>query len=634
MSDRCHVKGTRDSEGNPKNEMILNSEVLNDLQTHEGKQKPSLLEIFRKYMRNDLYTDFDKKILRIQPNDCSIVQKYGKIETFPIKGHHNFNQITVNTFYSSHPLREFHRRSMLRMANDTNTDPEGLRKAQSQLARIKKLPVVIFIHGLGGQMSQFEPIFQEFRNCADIFGLDLPGFGNSKPRQNNGPPFRRLSQYSEDELDLIDRSFASMDWEDFSTDSIVDIIYQIITQKFPHRTFIILSHSMGTHLSIKLINKLPANTVESLCLLSPPELSSVTGATVKIPAPAKAFLDICGYFPRAFDFYRMIDRFGGLYSHSVNAYIYPENGDLLKRLIQLRWNLDTDSRVFLRYVKSFTPVSASELLSAASKIHNADDLKNPRISILCGDKDKVTPIKYGRQMQDILEGNGFGCKVTTVKGANHSIFLDRPHLLSGMIYQFIVGLGLNIDCTWVLQVRAIIGGDKWSMKNIEKWSHTVTISKPLINYASPEKKKSPLLGMKTLRETDHVHNPKTFEETHPEIFAIVDIGSDTPSYDPTDFQRIKYLKFKTESKVTPDDVTIEKFLGIIDSLVADKKENQFIAVHCHYGQNRTGFLISCYLVERLGWSVKESLDAFKYSKSPGIKHQHFKNALYLRYGEE
>ncbi|QPG72899.1 hypothetical protein FOA43_000202 [Brettanomyces nanus] len=619
-------------DGTFKRKLILNAQNIKELQRKDDNSKLSLLKIAGKFYNDDLYSDFDKEVLLMKPNDCAIVQKYSRMETFDLENHPRLEKLTINTMYSGHPLREFYRRSMLKLELNDNVDSKGLENARNQIDIIKKLPIIVFIHGLGGQLSQFEPILQEFRNCADIFGIDLPGFGNSKPHLRCRS-FSRLSSYTDEEIYNLESSLSKMTWDDFQFDAIVDIIYQILMVKFPARRFIIISHSMGTHISIRLINKLPTDRVESLCMISPPGILDSNTTRVKLPLFTRVFLELSSYYPRLFDLYRLFDRRGGLYSKSVDSYIYPEEDDLLKRLAQLRWNLDTNSKIFLEYLKGFTPVSVEELLSAASKIHDSTDSKIPKILLCCGDKDKLTPVSSSSNICNTLKEAGFAAELRVVKDANHSVFLDRPHLLSGIIYEFVVSLNLHIDCTWVLKVKALISGDKWSMKNLEKWNKAVTLSKPLLNIASPDKPKCPLLGMKTLRETANQHNPKIFEQDHPEIFGIVDIGSDTPSYDPNDFKRLQYIKFKTESKVTPDDVTIAKFLEIIDKLVAKKGPDQFIVVHCHYGQNRTGFLISCYLVERLGWNVRESLDAFEHSKEPGIKHEHFKNALYLRYGE-
>lgn len=600
---------------------VLSTDTLEELQSESGNDGVPLSQLWSKLYSGNLYSDFDKEVLKLKPNDCAIVQKYSKMETFPITGR-KFETVTLNAIYSDHPLREFHRRSMKKL-KDGNVDEAGLAKAEAQLNRIDSLPVLVFIHGLGGQLSQFEPILQEFRNCADIFGLDLPGFGNSKPGlDRQDPSFARLSQYSEEEIAKLEACLKSMDWSDFESDQLADLIAQILEYKFPKRQFVIVSHSMGTHLSIKTINRLSKGRVEALVMLSPPKLSVKAGQPMALPYTARKFLELCSYYPRLLDLARMYDRQGGLYSKSVDTYIYGAEADALQRVTQFRWNLDTNSQIFLKYLFGFHPATAEELLQAAAKVPTKS------ILVCCGDHDRITPLGDSQGIVNIVDG----AKLEVVERANHSLFLDRPHIVAGVVYQFLLDLGLNLDQTWVLQVKATISGDKWSMKNVQKWDRAVTLSEPLVNPHAPQSP-SPLLGMKTLRETDETHNPKVFEEQHPEIYGIVDIGSDTPSYDPDDFKRIKYTKFKTESKVTPDDVTIAKFIEKIDQLVTEKQDDQYIVVHCHYGQNRTGFLICCYLVERLGWSVKDALAAFKTSKSPGVKHVHFRNALYLRYGE-
>ncbi|KAG7834062.1 hypothetical protein KL939_002715 [Ogataea angusta] len=582
--------------------LIINQETLEELQ----KQDDSLSKFVRlkKMYHNGFYSDFELTILRSKPNDCPIVQKYSRIESFS----HHGKSVTLNTFFSEHPLREYQKRNDPNLRHDIRE-------------RIESLPVLVFVHGLGGQLSQFEPILQEFRNCADVFGVDLPGFGNSKVSTKTLK--FRLTQFSDEELARLERDTKNLVPEDYTSENIADLLNTILTTKFPNRRFVLIAHSMGTHLATRLVNLLPENKVESLVMISPPKL-----APMNLPRALKAALGVFTYLPCLFDVYRFVDRVGGLYSPSVNKFIYPESNDWLKRATQFRWNLDTESETFLNYLNGFHLVTSAELVAAAKKI--ASSTNEPRILICCGAADSVTPYSVSEAIARELESNGVLIKLERIDKANHSVFLDRPHYLTGVIYQFVENLQLNVSCTWVLQVRAQISGDKWGLKNKEKWDKVVTISAPLRAAGKPE---APLLGMKTLRQTDEVHNPTVFEKDHPEVVAIIDIGSDTPAYEPADFKRIRYVKFKTESKVTPDNVTIVKFIAVADAIAKELSAGQYIGVHCHYGQNRTGFFICCYLVEKLGWTVKEALNAFEAAKPPGIRHEHFKNALYLRYGE-
>ena len=56
-----------------------------------------------------------------------------------------------------------------------------------------------------------------------------------------------------------------------------------------------------------------------------------------------------------------------------------------------------------------------------------------------------------------------------------------------------------------------------------------------------------------------------------------------------------------------------------------------IGVHCHYGFNRTGFLICCALVEKRGMGVEEAMEEFRRQRPPGIRHGHFVDTLFVRY---
>ncbi|KAG0682815.1 hypothetical protein C6P40_000959 [Pichia californica] len=622
------------------NYRILTISKLKELQNEDNKNRISISKSIWKYYMNDLYTDFEKKILECKPSDCSIIEKFSKIETFPISNNKNINKITLSTIQSDHPLREFHKRSLIKNANDI----KNLDKVKDQINKIDTLPVIVFINGLGGQLSQFEPILQEFRNCSDIYGIELPGFGNSKRPSRNKPEigllFSRLSKFNDEDLINLENSLNELTNEEFKTDIIVDILKQILIYKFPNRRFIIIGHSMGSHISMKLINQLPIGKVDSFIMMSPPKINLIDNGDKdlilnKLNFTKRSFLRTCWYFPRLFDYYRFFDRYGGLYSHSVDNYIFSEKNekftdeDILKRLTQFRWNLDTETIIFLKYLNGFKCITKDEMIESIKR------LNTKKLLLCCGEFDNVTNLKDSIEINNIIKDlNEINCQFEIIPNSNHSIFLDKPNLLAGIIYKFIEELGLNISCTWVLQIKALISGDKWGLKNEVKWNKVITISKPILNPFSKDKPKSYLLGMKTLRQNDKFHNPIQFENDHPEIFGIIDIGSDTPSYDPKDFKKIKYVKFKTESKVTPDNLTIAKFIEIVDKLIKERdSKEKYVVIHCHYGQNRTGFLICCYLIEKLGWSVSEAIKGFEISKEPGIKHVHFKNELYLRYGE-
>jgi len=56
-----------------------------------------------------------------------------------------------------------------------------------------------------------------------------------------------------------------------------------------------------------------------------------------------------------------------------------------------------------------------------------------------------------------------------------------------------------------------------------------------------------------------------------------------------------------------------------------------VAVHCTHGFNRTGFLISSYLVEVMGYILPAALDAFSTARPLGTYKQHYVDELVQRY---
>lgn len=87
------------------------------------------------------------------------------------------------------------------------------------------------------------------------------------------------------------------------------------------------------------------------------------------------------------------------------------------------------------------------------------------------------------------------------------------------------------------------------------------------------------------------------------------------------------------SKIPPTRDEVAGFIELVDQIRVERghDESRTIACHCHYGFNRTGFFVCCYLIERMNFGVEEAVEAFKAARSPGIKHPHFLTELSDRY---
>ena len=98
------------------------------------------------------------------------------------------------------------------------------------------------------------------------------------------------------------------------------------------------------------------------------------------------------------------------------------------------------------------------------------------------------------------------------------------------------------------------------------------------------------------------------------------------AYDPTSFQNtpVSYRKFPTTAKIPPTEEEVVRFIAIVKECLATSLsegiEDAQICVHCHYGFNRTGFVICSWLIEEEGYGVEEALEAFKDSRPNGIRH--------------
>lgn len=167
---------------------------------------------------------------------------------------------------------------------------------------------------------------------------------------------------------------------------------------------------------------------------------------------------------------------------------------------------------------------------------------------------------------------------------------------------------------------------------IRRWQTIATVSSPIGGI---------FRAMKTLREVDIIHTPKVFaSEWNRKIYAIIDISHENPVYDPKGLEAggIQYHKFPTVSKLPPTIEEVRNFITLVDRvrLQHDQEEGaedlRVIGVHCHYGFNRTGFLIVSYLIERLDYALEDAVEEFRKHRPPGIRHDHFVGTLFVRYG--
>jgi hypothetical protein len=115
------------------------------------------------------------------------------------------------------------------------------------------------------------------------------------------------------------------------------------------------------------------------------------------------------------------------------------------------------------------------------------------------------------------------------------------------------------------------------------------------------------------------------------IGLILDLSNHECLYsDDLDLNDLRYSQISLVAKELPPS-------EYVDSVCLAAQEfwrahpDEYIAIHCAYGFNRTGFVVCCFLIEYCNLSVDEALAAFGSARPPGVRHRDFREELYRRY---
>lgn len=461
--------------------------------------------------------------------------------------------------------------------------------------------------------------------------------------------------------------------------------------KAANQGVILISHSLGCSLSAMLAssNSSVAKDLQpyiqgviAICPQAAPRTAQETALARKllwIPTPI-------------FDLWRLWDRRGGSQSKSVSRFV-GEEADPDTRRLQLRFNSQSRSAVVRRmawgtlptYNKHGHPIGgmpgqvvwatieaplllvagdadavtkASEVAKILRFIEGSDrdsTTNSSSESAIIPDATKVRDThipastdaraheeKYGLDTSEknSLDSQSLKGKVVKTRilpaPASHALLYDRAtyRTLAGLIQDFLQKyIDHRLSLGWQLQHLNTSG--KWDVKNLAKWQKVPPTSTPIANT---------FYALKMLRGVDESHNPVRFsEQWKDKIYAVIDISHENPVYDPQELEAggIHYHKHPTVSKIPPTPDETRDFIGLVDQLekeITDKTGKEvgdasrpLVGVHCHYGFNRTGFLIISYLIERKGYSVQDAIDEFQQCRPPGIRHDHFIDTLFVRY---
>ena len=195
-----------------------------------------------------------------QDTDPPLLQKHSEIKSYRTS---RFAYPGIRVFYRPHP-----------QADQLPTSPAPL-------------PLLVFIHGLGGSVAQFHPLLTSLTNVASCLAVDLPGCGASQ--------------------------FAPASWDAYTTDALVELLETVIDDyrlKDSRQGVVLIGHSMGSSLALCLASRTRRHSTDlshfiaglvAICPTSaPPDERRVSlfRRLLSIPGPI-------------FDLWRAWDRRGG-----------------------------------------------------------------------------------------------------------------------------------------------------------------------------------------------------------------------------------------------------------------------------------------------------------------------------------
>ncbi|QLQ79477.1 hypothetical protein HG537_0C01240 [Torulaspora globosa] len=263
--------------------------------------------------------------------------------------------------------------------------------------------VFLFIHGLGGNLEQFEPLLRLLDETGKRFlALDLPGFGKSD------------------------------EWNSYCMYDVVEAIRQAVDKIVKSRVqgkLTIVGHSMGCYLSVHYYLKYHQD-VNRLVLLAPPK------PNVDYLAKSRYWIQIGLHtglkFPWLFDIYReRFDQCRGLKSSGIRQFFHREGGLMgsYRKLWQFHNNVQIKSRSIFGYFLGWREIDWNKLNETLAKAGAQTSLV-----IMCGDQDEITPVQYSSDASDLLP-DANSKKLIIIKNCGHNLCFDYPEMVLKEFYE-------------------------------------------------------------------------------------------------------------------------------------------------------------------------------------------------------
>lgn len=453
-------------------------------------------------------------------------------------------------------------------------------------------PVLFLLHGLAGQGEQFYSQLSFYHKRLPMVAVDLPGQGQSP------------APYGD---------------EHYTADALVEDIIEVMLQTCQGKQIVFVAHSYGTSLLAFLLQTLKKSSHKEAAGKIEIVGCVLVGATVDtngvLTPPSFA-----SWLPSILlDALRVWERYGGTNSMLVKRFVHEMARPTVKSLM-LEWGKTTPSRVALALFRGMRLASLDD--------YRQIDLPT---ALVIGSHDVITPKESTFQIYDVLK-RPHGPYV--VDDSGHMVMAEKNELVNALITAFLQKKCGIREFKLELPHGSLKNHShkpKWALKNYFKWKTTQSFGE-VIRMAGDKSAHGGICGCKVLRQDDLEHAPDTFQQKRPNVGLVIDISRETPPYLSTSFTSCDYVKLPTPSRVIPTEEHAKEFIAIVKRFWSEPENvTKDIAVHCHYGFNRTGFLICCYLIEEFGYTPHDAVEAFKCSRQPGIKHNEFIEHLHTRY---
>jgi pimeloyl-ACP methyl ester carboxylesterase len=241
--------------------------------------------------------------------------------------------------------------------------------AEPELTGTEKEPSLFFIHGAGNNAELWQHQAGYFRGLHPVYCLELPGHGLSK-----GPGETEIADYAR--------------W-----------VRQVITEAFSAKPLVLIGHSLGGAVVQELAVNPPAE-IKGLILIG-------TGAKLGV---TPAILEMLAKNPE--DFFQSVDI----------AAFDPETPARLKQpvIASIR---QCDPAVILGDFRACDRFDIRERLQ---------DIHLPTL-ILCGKRDKLTPLKYSLYLHEHIQGS----ELMIFDQAGHMVMVEQADSVNRTINEFL-----------------------------------------------------------------------------------------------------------------------------------------------------------------------------------------------------